>query len=156
MALKRVTVAAAMFAVLGAARADSASLQKEAVPGCVASAIEFVQNTTQMTLDYSPDSLKFIDKIVNVVHVNKLPPEKSAGILQSFGCYAGEVMVRHLNGKWIYIEEKEAQPRMGKGPFLQLPKGILVNPLGKVQKAAENGMEDSIHKFYLVTEAAVR
>ena len=71
------------------------------------------------------------------------------------GCYAGEVFIKNLGGRWIYPKTEDVE-KMGPGPFVELSGGVVVNPLVKVQKIYENGIEDSIVKFYSVVNATVR
>lgn len=122
---------------------------------CANSAVDFVKRVHNARLDYSPESLIFVDRLVNDLHIKRVPYEKIENHLAVLSCYAGEVFARNLNGKWIY-PQKEDNENLGAGPFVLLPKGILVNPLAKVLKIHENGLEDSVAKFYAVTKSIVK
>jgi len=49
------------------------------------------------------------------------------------------------------IDRKEAKP--GAGPFVELPGGVAINPLVKVQSIYEDGLEHSVVRFYAFVEA---
>ncbi|MEN6371379.1 MAG: DUF6278 family protein [Armatimonadota bacterium] len=54
-------------------------------------------------LDYSPESLKSVDLLIDKERETGigLTPEMAHEMV-SLGAYVGEVMIRHLNGKWAY------------------------------------------------------
>ncbi|QNA89366.1 hypothetical protein G4G28_14380 [Massilia sp. Dwa41.01b] len=121
---------------------------------CTDSALEFARRTHGVTLDFSPRSLGYVDGMMNDFHTRKFPLEKVEALVRVMGCYAGEVFIRNLDGKWTYPAPGDVE-KLGTGPFVALPKGVVINPIVKVQRIYEDGLEHSVGKFYPVVEAAV-
>ena len=98
-------------------------------------------------MDYSPESLKSIDEAFMEMREEGVTPESAPTLLYSFGCYVGEVMVRHLNGLWIKPSRKHSSFGVTSEAIL-LPNEVVWNPIGKVRKLLANGMEDSVVHMY--------
>jgi hypothetical protein len=76
-----------------------------------------------------------------------VPADAVGGTLFGFGTYVGEVFVRNAGAHWI--DFNETQKRLFGHAFgIEMPGGVVWNPLGKVFKRLENGVEDSIEFFY--------
>ncbi|MGZ6090600.1 MAG: hypothetical protein ACXWUG_01165 [Polyangiales bacterium] len=106
---------------------------------------------SKVTLDFSPRSLEDVDAIVQGFVDEGLGIEDIAETLFSFGCYVGEVFVRHHAGKWVATEES-AMKGFSSFPFIVAigSNGKLTNPIGKVFKRFENGAEDNLPYYYQV------
>lgn len=104
----------------------------------------------EVTLDYSVESLIFLDSLVGDWHDQGAPLEECASVLFTFGCYVGEVFVKNAGGVWV---DKEAvgMEMLAMSPIVvQLPNGAVCNPIDKVFKRLENGDEDYLPFFYQV------
>ena len=76
--------------------------------------------------------------------------EQVAETLFGFGCYVGEVFVRHAGGRWRKASETPMAQVAGFSLVIELAKGCLCNPIAKVFKRLKNGEEDNIPYFYQV------
>jgi hypothetical protein len=114
-------------------------------------AVDAARNVDHVELDYSPQSLAEVDRILGKFHAEKLRADQMGETVFSFGCYVGEVLVRHLGGSW-QMPERGFLARLGLGDsnmmVVQMPNGIVWNPIGKAFKLFENGKEDSVSYFY--------
>ncbi len=107
-----------------------------------------IAQSEQVTLDYSPESLKQVDAMVLRWRAAGSTEETLRKTLIVLGCYVGEVMVRNIEGaKWLVTTEKE-RPIFGDTPILVEWGGNISNPLGKVFKLMGNGEEDSVVGLY--------
>lgn len=112
-------------------------------------AVEFGQEYDK-NLDYSEDSVKEIDNILEMVHrslpidfktkiVNPGPSEqKLATISKIYGAYIGEVIQKHYGGKWS-IEMNTIIFTMGETKLF-LP--------AKVYQRIKNGSEENVWYYY--------
>jgi len=112
-------------------------------------AVEAVREIDGAVLDYEPESLKDIDRLVLSFRSKGYTFEQSQKTLFTFGCYVGEVAVRHLGAKWVLPNEKTSAA-LGSNMMIQTKNGLVSNPIGKVGKLFENGEEDSVVFFYQV------
>ena len=105
-------------------------------------------------LDYSPESLKAVDRILLKLHDEGTAPQSIQKTVIAFGCYVGEVMVRNLGYKWDMPSEKERS--VGFSMIgVRDKKGGFSNPIGKVYKRVQNGQEDSVVFFYEVFSKSI-
>tara|TARA_R110000850_G_scaffold274404_2_gene411856 strand:+ start:354 stop:920 length:567 start_codon:yes stop_codon:yes gene_type:complete len=113
-------------------------------------AINVVKNVENIELDYSPESLKVIDRIIQGFHEEGLTEEQMAETIFTFGCYAGEVFVRNRNAKWVTPEDVMPPnvANLFRFMVIQLPDGKVWNPIDKAFKELENGAEDSLEFLY--------
>ncbi|MGJ7498610.1 hypothetical protein ACSFA8_26635 [Variovorax sp. RT4R15] len=103
-------------------------------------------------LDYSPESLRSVDKAVLGFHDEKLTMNDMGETVFVFGCYVGEVIVRNRGAKWVMPDEKLQKvgfTMMG----VQLKDGTFLNPIGKTIKLLEDGTENSVFFFYTALAA---
>ena len=106
-------------------------------------------------LDFSEDSLKQVDQILEKYHqgiprgfkklFSKVPSEeKITQISKIFGGYVGEVMRRHIGGEWGLSDQFE------NALALKFNTNTEVYPPAKVNKRIINGSEDNIWFYYCV------
>jgi hypothetical protein len=112
-------------------------------------AVNAAWEVSRVDLDYSVASLQDVDAILERFHQDGVNQEAIGSILFAFGCYVGEVFVRHAHGQWVDVD---ASAMKGAASFmvLELPGGKYCNPIGKVFKRVENGDEDSVAYFFAV------
>lgn len=110
-------------------------------------------NVDRIKLDFSPRSLTDVDAIIVKFHSQRLTEEQIGSTVFSFGCYAGEVLVRHHGGVWK-MPADAALPDFLKEDnnmmVVELPNETVWNPIGKAFKLLENGETDSLTYFYHV------
>jgi len=108
-------------------------------------------------LDYSVDSLKWIDLDLDAVRTTPPQGEDMLRLVLRVGAYVGEVIRRNSAQKMNWLDFDEAAKlnsmveKLGRQPgtlavLWTAPTGITF-PLGKVQKFLMNGPEDSTHFF---------
>ena len=109
--------------------------------------VETVSKLDGITLDYSVESLEALDSRVLAFREQGATSAQMPETLFMFGCYFGEVINRHLGGKWF-------SPNQHAAGFavlaIELEFGLHANPIGKVFKLLENGPEDSTAWLYKV------
>ena len=99
-------------------------------------------------LDYSPESLEWLDSEVDSLREDGLDAEEAAEALFVFGCYLGEVMVRNLGGSWAPTPRS---PLKGVSPWpmvVTLPDGSAWDTIGKVYKRLELGDSEFLPTFF--------
>jgi hypothetical protein len=96
--------------------------------------------------DYSVESLKAVDDIIDGFHRDGLEPGQIGETLFGFGCYVGEVFVRNAGASWKFDPKKT--PVFGFPLVIQTGPDKLCNPIGKVFKRLKNGIEDNLPYFY--------
>jgi hypothetical protein len=113
-----------------------------------------VEENEGVNLDYSVASLAAIDRIIGRFHDDGTKLEDAEGTIFSFGCYVGEVFVRHAKAKWRKATPREIDEWAGVPLILELGADNVVNPIGKVIKRLQNGVEDSLPYFYQVCSSS--
>jgi hypothetical protein len=95
---------------------------------------EFVRQVTarnRLPLDYSVDSLRVVDFIVDGVRKGEPERARARQVLYGLGIYVGEVFVRRAGGVWV---EFDAQQR---------------ELFGQVVKRFDAGASESVRMLYL-------
>lgn len=131
-------------------------LTPEAASKLAAVAVQVAALVHQVELDYSPASLDKVDALVLAFKASATPHDSLRKSLLVFGCYFGEVLVRHLGFSWDTPDPTE-RGLSGTSFGLRAPNGGFWNPIGKLHKLAANGTEDSIAAMYrMASQAAAR
>src|SRR5438128_1417482 len=116
-------------------------------------AVDAARNVDSIELDYSPQSLAKVDGIIAKFHSEGLTENQIGSTIFSFGCYVGEVLVRHQGGVWK-MPAQSIWSKLGFGNtnmmVVETPNGNVWNPIGKAFKLLENGKADSVSYFYEV------
>ncbi|HTM56702.1 MAG TPA: hypothetical protein VL175_21900 [Pirellulales bacterium] len=99
-------------------------------------------------LDYSVASLKLVDDIIEGLRQDGCTAEQISATLFAFGCYVGEVFVRHADAHWRSAAETPMAELSGFPLVIELGKSSHCNPIGKVFKRLENGEADSLPYFF--------
>jgi hypothetical protein len=112
--------------------------------------VDTSRNISKVELDYTPESLKKVDEIIEGFRKEKLNIDNIGTTLFCFGCYVGEVIVRNAGGRWKKREETTMRDVSNMPLLIELHKGGVGNPIGKMIKRFQNGKEDSLVYFYRV------
>ena len=126
---------------------------KETIDYCIDSAIKIGEETYDMVLDFSNESVEHVDKILDGYHERYLYPEKDEGLIKShsntyahiFGIYVGEVLIRnHAKDYVCHVIQA--------GIKLVKYESFHINPITKAYKQIVNGKEggDDIKSFFEV------
>ncbi|SMQ67690.1 hypothetical protein SAMN06295943_1225 [Agreia sp. VKM Ac-1783] len=110
--------------------------------------VAVARSVSGIDLDYSVDSLEQVDSLIAGFRAQGVTEERFAETLFGFGCYVGEVMVRHAGGVWTTSAGTALEAYASFPLLVSLPPQNLSNPIGKVFKAFRNGEADSITHFY--------
>jgi hypothetical protein len=111
--------------------------------------IPFIQKNYGATLDYSVQSLRQVDGIIDDLRQDQ-QFESLQPLLFSMGCYVGEVFVRNANAVWSTTESVGMGAVASAPIVIAMPDGRGCNPVGKVYKRFQNGPSDNIVWFYHV------
>jgi hypothetical protein len=112
--------------------------------------VPVAREVSRANLDYSPSSLGEVDRIIENFRKEGLRVEQVAETLFSFGCYVGEVFVRHAGGCWREAGETSMGKFAGAPLVVQTGPADFCNPIDKVFKRFENGAEDDLTYFWNV------
>lgn len=118
-------------------------------------AVQAAREEFDSELDYSPGSLEGLDEEMESLREHGLTGEETAETLFVFGCYLGEVMVRHLRGRWVATSQTPLA-RLSPWPMVVvLPGGSSWDAIGKVFKRLELGDSEYLPAFFAAAQAAV-
>jgi hypothetical protein len=112
--------------------------------------VPLAREVSQAVLDYSPDSLMDVDRILGGFHDDGVSTETVASTLFCFGCYVGEVFVRNAGAVWRLADETSMAGLAGFPLVIETGPQTFANPIGKVFKRVDNGIEDALPYFYSV------
>src|SRR5690242_15429273 len=124
----------------------------DAAPKHAESCVSAVKNVDNIDLDYSVESLRVLDRLIEQFRADGTTSEQIGETLYAFGCYVGEVVVRNAGGRWV---DSSHMPLAGPGgfPLVQHGEQSVCNPIGKVFKRLEEGSEHDLPYFYRVVTA---
>ncbi|SHN37664.1 hypothetical protein [Actinacidiphila paucisporea] len=113
-----------------------------------ADVVVMAREGARVRLDYTPESLALVDRVIEGIRREKPPAAAVAPTLLGFGAYVGEVLVREAGAAWVDFDAGQ-RDIFGQSFGIRSSDGRLWNPLGKAIKRYENGMVDSLRLFYL-------
>lgn len=121
-------------------------------PRLAADVVAMAREWAGIRLDYSPQSLALLDRIVDSIRQQQQQQQQPAPpvtrTLVAFGAYTGQVLVCEAGAVWVDFDPGE-RDIFGQPFGIRTPDGRLWNPLGKAVKRYCNGPEDSLRLFYL-------
>jgi hypothetical protein len=113
--------------------------------------VSAVKKNEGVRLDYSVDTLKFVDNFLQRFREEGLSVNDFAETIFVAGSYVGQVMVANNNGKWISHMEVNLPRGVSMMPLVvKLPNGNIADPIAKAFKRFHNGEIDSLNYFYQV------
>jgi hypothetical protein len=115
-------------------------------PRFAADIVKCAREISRADLDYSVQSLAKVDEIIEGFRKDGSNSDDILATLFGFGCYVGEVFVRHAGFKWREATEEEMESVAA--PLVIEKADCLVNPIGKVLKRMEDGEENFLPDFY--------
>ncbi|MFJ3672557.1 hypothetical protein ACIPSE_39475 [Streptomyces sp. NPDC090106] len=69
-------------------------------PELAAAIVAAAADISDATLDYSPESIDVVEDIVDGFRAEGVSDEEMGESLVGFGCYLGEIVIRHIGGTW--------------------------------------------------------
>lgn len=113
--------------------------------------VEAVKKNENKELDFSVDTLDFVDKFLQRFRDEGLVVNDFAETIFVAGSYVGQVMVNNSNGIWIKQEEANLPDGVNMMPIVvKLPNGNITDPIAKAFKRFHYGDTDNIKYFYQV------
>ena len=106
-------------------------------------------------LDYSPASLEAVDRQIESLREEGLTAEDAAEALFVFGCYVGQVMVRHLGGRWVDTAQSSLKNVSPWPMVVVLPRGSTWDPIGKAYKRLELGDSEYLPAYFRAAVASL-
>lgn len=111
-------------------------------------ATETFHEATGVTLDYIPESLAFIDKIIDAFRAKKWKSEDHALALICLGCYVGEVIIRTTDATWTNPQKTPVAGLTNSPCIVRFSEDNFCDPIAKVFKRLEFDPSESIEYFY--------
>ena len=125
-------------------------------------ALSFAQHQYQTKLDYSDESIRAIEEILNNLY-GELPRNESGeiskeasvqqtveAICNMFGGYLVEVIRRQFGGKW------KIETKLTERPMVSLQvKGTYIFPPAKIYKRLAEGSGDDVWFYYQVVKQRI-
>ena len=111
-------------------------------------AVEVARDQYDTELDFSPESLELLDGEIDTLREDGLDGEDAAEVLFVYGCYLGEVMVRHLRGAWVPTPQSSLKDLSPWPMVVALPDGSAWDTIGKVYKRLELGDSEYLPTFF--------
>ncbi len=99
-------------------------------------------------LDYSRESVRRVDAVIENLRSDGPPAEQIAETLFGFGCYVGEVMVRRGGGRWDAPTGTDEEAFAGYPLVVRFQAGGWANPIHKVFRRYREGEEHQLIHFY--------
>ena len=116
--------------------------------------IDAIKKNENVELDYSIDTLNFVDKFLQQFSDEGLTVNDFAETIFVAGSYVGQVMVVNKNGVWIGQEEVNLPDGVRMMPIIiKLPNGNIADPIAKSFKRFHYGEVENIEYFYQVFTA---
>lgn len=110
-----------------------------------------VKRNENVDLDYSVDTLEFVDQFLQRFSDEGLSVNDFAETIFVAGSYVGQVIIRNHNGIWIRQEEANLPEGASMMPIVvKLPNGNITDPIAKAFKRFHYGDTDNIKYFYQV------
>ncbi|MFF3325605.1 hypothetical protein [Streptomyces sp. NPDC002889] len=128
----------------GAALPEAARMQSH-----VAGFVTEMSRRSRLPLDYSVNSLRLVDLVVDGLRRSHPRRSQVARFLDGLGAYTGEVIVRRAGARWVDLDPEQRE-LFGQPVGIRMPDGRVWNPLGKVVKRFEEGPKESVARFYLL------
>ena len=90
---------------------DPGNLESEA-RAAAAIAVQDVRASLKQELDYGPQSLALVDRALQRLKaIAEVSPESKSNLVRAscekYGSYIGEVLVKHLRGKWLKLQVRD-------------------------------------------------
>jgi hypothetical protein len=113
--------------------------------------VSAVKNNDKIELDYSVDTLKFVDKFLQRFSDEGLTVNDFAETIFVAGSYVGQVMINNNNGVWISQDEVKLSDGVSMMPIVvKLTNGNIADPIAKAFKRFHYGDTENVEYFYQV------
>ena len=101
-------------------------------PQIAEGSVAFVERKFGFRLPYTPESLIFVDALIDKIRETGAGEQQASGVLGGLGCYVGEVFVRHARASWRSAAEMGMGSSCRSPAVLALPGATGCDPIGRV------------------------
>lgn len=116
--------------------------------------VDAVKKNDNIELDYSADTLNYVDKFLQQFRDEGLTVNDFAETIFVAGSYIGQVMIKNNNGIWIGQEEVKLPDGISMMPIVvKLPNGNIADPIAKAFKRFHYGDTENVEYFYEIFTA---
>ncbi len=113
--------------------------------------VDAVKKNDNIELDYSVDTLIYVDKFLQQFSDEGLTVNDFAETIFVAGSYVGQIMIKNSNGIWIGQEEVNLPDGVSMMPIvIKLPNGNIADPIAKAFKRFHYGDTENVKYFYHV------
>ncbi|HEU5165149.1 MAG TPA: hypothetical protein VFU29_06390 [Chitinophagaceae bacterium] len=113
--------------------------------------VDVVRRNEKINLDYSVDTLDFVDKFLQRFSDEGLAVNDFAETIFVAGAYVGQVMIKNRNGVWIKGDELNLPEGISMMPIVvKLSGRTVADPIAKAFKRFYFGESDDIKYFYKI------
>jgi hypothetical protein len=133
----------------GASKPPAFKTTEEFVEWLASEAVKDAEKENHLTLDYTPDSIQVVERILGELHEKYVKRRSSVavrGLAAAYGAYIGEVIRRSEPD----VHWERDDPNFGEKVFPLIWKAGRSFPMGWCQKRIENGKEDNVWVKYSV------
>ncbi|MDO6432710.1 hypothetical protein Q4E93_19040 [Flavitalea sp. BT771] len=110
-----------------------------------------VKQNEGIELDYSVDTIDFVDKFLQRFSDEGLSVNDFAETIFIAGSYVGQVMVNNNEGLWVAQAEAGLPEGVTMMPLvIKLPNGTITDPIAKAFKRFHFGESDDLKYYYHV------
>lgn len=110
-----------------------------------------VKKNDNIELDYSIDTLNYVDKFLQRFSDEGLTVNDFAETIFVAGSYVGQIMINNNKGIWIRQEEAKLPDGINMMPIVvKLPNGNIADPIAKAFKRFHYGDIENVEYFYQV------
>jgi hypothetical protein len=106
--------------------------------------VTFVRQKFGFELLYTPESLLFVDAVVDKIRETGATEAQASGLLSGLGCYAGEVFVRNAKASWRAPADLGMRRSCRFPVILALPGPIPCDPLERVFQRFSGATTDGV------------
>jgi len=118
--------------------------------------VAFVRQKFGFELLYTPESLLFVDAVVDKIRETGATEAQASGLLSGLGCYAGEVFVRSAKASWRTPAELGMRRSCRFPVLLVLPGPTACDPLERVFQRFNGAPAGGVAALYETTLAALK
>ncbi|MGY0021483.1 hypothetical protein [Streptomyces sp. cg35] len=119
-------------------------LEPGSAPRLAAAVVAAASDISGIELDYGPDSIALVEDIVDGFRSDGATSGEMAESLVAFGCYVGEILVRHASGTWRHAPAPHREFPL----VVELPGAIECDPIDWVFRRLEHGSDLSVRALY--------
>ena len=120
----------------------------QTAPQIAQGAVALVKKKFGFQLNYDPPSLIVIDLLIDKIKETGASEHQASGLLLGFGCYVGEVFVRHGRGSWRETAQMGMSRTCAYPIVIALPGKVGCDTIGVAFRRFAAGAPESAAALY--------